>query len=116
MYALSPTRVQYLNKPVLYEFMLNRHFFVLYLLQTCNINNIKTICCLEKQIGTQNIAIIISRKCVNNGKCPFNTDSLDHKQPFSLLSSARSCDVKRWHYKSLHIIPVNTLSATFIQE
>ena len=66
--------------------------------------------------GTTNlyldIAIIISTKCVHDGKCPFNTDSLDHKQPFNLLSSARSHDVKRWHDKSLHIIPVNTLSAT----
>ena len=64
----------------------------------------------------QNIAIIISTKCVNDGKCSFNTDSLDHKHPFSLLSSARSHDVKRWHDKSLHIVPVNTRSATFIQE
>ena len=59
---------------------------------------------------------IILTKCVNDDKCPFNTDRLDHKHPFSLLSSARSHDVKRWHDKSLHIIPVNTLSATFIQE
>ena len=64
----------------------------------------------------QNIAIIIATKCVNYGKCPFNTDSLDHKHPFSLLSSARSHDVKKWHDKSLHIIQTNTLSATFIQE
>ena len=64
----------------------------------------------------QNIAIIISTKCVNDGKCPFNTDSLDHKHPFSLLSSARSHDVKRWHDKSVHIIPVNTLSADLIEE
>ena len=64
----------------------------------------------------QNIAKIISTKCVNDGKCPFNTDSQDHKHPFSLLPSARSHGVKRWHDKSLHIIPVNTLSAWFIQE
>ena len=64
----------------------------------------------------QNIVIIISTKFVNDDKCPFNTDSLDHKHPFSLLSSARSHDVKRRHDKSLHIIPVNTISATFIQE
>ena len=64
----------------------------------------------------QNIAIITSTKCFNDGKCPFNTDSPDHKHPFNLLPSARSHDVKRWHDKSLHIIPVNTLSATFIQE
>ena len=63
----------------------------------------------------QNTAIIISAKCVNDGKCSFNTDILDHKHLFTLLSSARSHDVKRWHDKSLRIIPVNTLSATFIQ-
>ena len=57
----------------------------------------------------QNIAIIISTKCVNDGKFPFNTEILDHKHPFSLLSSARSLDVKRGHDKSLRIIPVNTL-------
>ena len=64
----------------------------------------------------QNIAIIIKTKCVYDDKCPFNTDNLDHKHPFILLSSARSYDVKKWHYKSLHIIPFNALSATFIQE
>ena len=69
-----------------------------------------------KTIWYQNIAIIISTKCVNDAKCPLNTDNLDHKHPFSLLSSARSHDVKRWHDKSLHIMLVNTLSATFIQD
>ena len=64
----------------------------------------------------QNIAITISTKCINDGKCPINTDSQDHKHPFSLLSSACSHDVKRWHDKSLHIFPVNTHAATSIQE
>ena len=63
----------------------------------------------------QNIAIIISTKCVNDDECPFNTDSLDHKHPFNLLSSAHSHDAKRGHDKSLHIIPVNTLSATLFK-
>ena len=30
----------------------------------------------------QIIAIFISTKCDNDGKCLFNTDSLDHKHPF----------------------------------
>ena len=47
----------------------------------------------------QNIAIIIPNTCVNDLKCLFNTDSLDHKDPFNLLSSARSYDVNRWHEK-----------------
>ena len=64
----------------------------------------------------QNIAIINSSKCVSDLKCPFNTDSLDRKHSFNLLSSARSYNVNRSHEKSLHIIPVNTLLAAFIQE
>ena len=44
----------------------------------------------------------------NDHKCPFNTDSLDCKDPFNLLSSAHLYDVNRWHDKSLHSIPVNT--------
>ena len=70
-----------------------------------HINDIKinTICCL-------NIAIIISTKYVNDFKCPFNIDSLDRKDPFNLLSNARSYDVNRWHDKSFfYIIPVHTL-------
>ena len=43
----------------------------------------------------QNIAIIISTKCVTDLKCPFNTDSLGRKDLFNLLSSARSYDVNR---------------------
>ena len=64
----------------------------------------------------QNKAIIISTKCDNDHKCPFNTDNLERKYPFNLLSSARSYDVNRWHDKSLHTIPVNILSVTFLQE
>ena len=64
----------------------------------------------------QNIAVIISTKCVNDPKCPFNTDSLDSKYPFNLLSSVRSYDVNRWHDKFLHFIHVKTLLAVFIQE
>ena len=64
----------------------------------------------------QNIAIIISTKCVNDHNCTFNTDSLDRKHSFFLQPSALSYDVNWWHDKSLHIIPVNTSSATFIQE
>ena len=101
---------------------INTFLFYIYL-KACNFNDIKTICCLRFVIVVfpdhthllflnQNIALIISTECVKDGKCPFNIDSLDHKHPFNLLSSARSHDVKRWHDKSLHIIPVNTLSAT----
>ena len=61
----------------------------------------------------QSIAINISTKCVNEFKCQFNTDSLDRKHLFNLLSSARSYDVNRWHDKYLHIILVNTLLAAF---
>ena len=64
----------------------------------------------------QNIAVITSTKCVNDPKCSFKTESLDHKDSLILLSSAHSYDVNRWHDKSLHIIPINISSATFIQE
>ena len=116
MYALSPIRVHYYNQTALNEFMLNKHFFVLYLLQSMKNQQYQNYLLFGKTNWYQNIAIIISTKCVNDGKCPFNTDSQHHKQPFSLLPSARSHDVKRWHDKSLYIIQVNTLSATFIQE
>ena len=45
--------------------------------------------------------------------CPFNTDCLDRKDQFNLLSSARSYmhHINRWHDKSLHFIPVNILLA-----
>ena len=82
-------------------------------LKALNINSINTFLTTNLY---QNIAIIISTKCVNGRKCPFNKDSLDHKYPFNLLSSVRSYDVNRWPDNSLHIIPVNILSATFIQE
>ena len=75
----------------------------------------KTICFLEDKFVPIK-AIIISTKCDNDHKCPFNTDSLGRKYPFNLLSSARSYDVNRWHGKLLHFIPVNILSATCIQE
>ena len=51
----------------------------------------------------------LTAKCVTDLKCRFNTDSLDRKDPFNALSSACSFDVNRWHDKSLHIIPVDTL-------
>ena len=44
----------------------------------------------------QNISIIISTKYVNDHKCPFNRDSLDHEDSFNSLSNARSCNVNRW--------------------
>ena len=116
MYALSPIRVHYQNKPVLNEFMLNKHFFCFIFTSKHVILTISRLFVVWKNKLYQNIAIIISTKCVNGGKCPFNTDSKDHKHPFSLLPSARSHGVKWWHDKSLHITPVNTLSATFIQE
>ena len=96
--------------------MLNKHFFVLYLLQSMKYQQYQDYLLFGKSNWYQNIAIIISTKCVNDGKCTFNTDSQDYKHPLSLLPSARSHDVKRWHDKSLHIIPVNTFKATFIQE
>ena len=64
----------------------------------------------------QNIAIIISIKCVYDLKCPVSADSQDCKHPFNLLLSACSYDVNRWHDKCLHIIPVNPLLEAFIQE
>ena len=83
--------------------------------KACNINHIKTINFVVWNTNLyQNIPIIIYTKCVNDCKCPFNTESLDCKYLFNLLSSARSYDVNRWHDKSLHINPVNILSATFI--
>ena len=96
--------------------MLNKYFFVYFYFKACNINDIKTICFFGKTNWYQIIAVIISTICVNDSKCPFNTDNLDHKHLFSLLSSARSHDVNSRHDKSLDIIPVNTLSATFIHE
>ena len=72
---------------------------------TCNINDIKTICCLNNQ----NTAITISTKYVNDLKCPFNIDSLNHKDPFNSLSSARSFDINRWHDKFLNIYSVTCI-------
>ena len=94
--------------------MLNKHFFALYYTSKHIILRYQDYLLFRNSNWYQNIAIIISAKCVNDDKCPFNTDSLDHKHPFSLLSSARSHDVKRWHDKSFHIIQVNTLSVTFL--
>ena len=46
-----------------------------------------------------------------------HTDSLDRKESFNLLSSARLYDVKRWHDKyDNHTIQVNTPLTAFTQD
>ena len=119
LYAMFHIRVYYLSKPVLHKFMLKLTIttgLIYMYFKALNINPIKTFFVVWNTNLYQNIAIIISTKCINDRKCPFNTENLDHKYPFNLPSSARSYEVNRWHDKSLHIIPVKILSATFIQE
>ena len=64
----------------------------------------------------QNIAIIISAKCVKDLKCPFNKAACIASTCSIDCQVARSNDVNRCHDKYLHIILVHTLLAAFIQE
>ena len=119
---MSPFKSYYYSKPVLDEFMQKPTittvlFYIRIYFKACYIHD-KDNLLFEITNFHQNIAIIISTKCVTDPKCTFNTDSLGRKHPFdfNLLSSACSYDANIWHDMSLHIIPVNTLLAALIQE
>ena len=54
------------------------------------------------------MGIIISTKCVNDLKCLFKTNNLNHKDPFNVTLSAVHM-IKRRNDKSSHITPLYTL-------
>ena len=75
-----------------------------------------SICGLYSINKHKNQTIITSNKCDTDPKCLFSKNHFDSKGPFSVMPSARSLDEKRWHQKTLHIVPLYNIFDGFIQE